>query len=73
MDWLVYHFVKDVLVHYWYVVQCKLYGFIKNGKVEGIVANVIIRTLEIMTSMFLLMKMRMLLTLLQRPISLLYG
>ena len=39
--------MKDVLIHYWYAVQCKLYGFIKNGKVEGIVANVVIRALEI--------------------------
>ena len=39
--------MKDVLVHYWYVVQYKLYGFIKNGKAEGIVASVIIRALEI--------------------------
>lgn len=47
VDWLVYHLVKDVLIHYWYAVQCKLYGFIKNGKAEGIVANAIIRAEEI--------------------------
>jgi hypothetical protein len=47
VDWLIYHLLKDVLIHYWYAVQCKIYGFIKNGKAEGIVANAVIRTLEI--------------------------
>ena len=47
MDWLVYHLVRDILVHYWYAVQCKLYGFIENGKAEGIVANAVIMALEI--------------------------
>ena len=30
MDWLVYHLVGDVLTHYWYGVQCKAFGFVKN-------------------------------------------
>ena len=47
VDWLVYHLVKDVLAHYWYAVQCKLYGFIKNEKAEEIIANAVIRALEI--------------------------
>ena len=47
VDWLIYHLLKDVLIHYWYAVQCKLYGFIKNGKAEGIVANAVIRALDI--------------------------
>ncbi|KAG0600519.1 hypothetical protein M758_11G040500 [Ceratodon purpureus] len=47
VDWLIYHLLKDVLTHYWYAVQCKLYGFIKNGKAEGIVASAVIRAQEI--------------------------
>lgn len=47
MDWLVYHLVGDVLTHYWYGVQCKLYGFIKNRKAEGIVAGAVLRAREI--------------------------
>ena len=47
VDWLIYHLVKDVLTHYWYAVQCKLYGFIKNGKAEGIVASAVMRAAEI--------------------------
>ena len=44
VDWLIYHLLKDVLIHYWYAVQCKLYGFIKNGKAEGIMASAVIRS-----------------------------
>jgi hypothetical protein len=47
VDWLVYHLVRNVLIHYWYAVQCKLYGFIKNRKVEDIVATAVIRAEEI--------------------------
>jgi hypothetical protein len=47
MDWLVYHLIGDVLTHYWYGVQCKLYGFIKNRKAEGIVAGVVLRARQI--------------------------
>ena len=47
VDWLIYHLVGDVLTHYWYAVQCKLYGFIKNGKAEGIVANAVLRARNI--------------------------
>ena len=47
VDWLIYHLLKDVLIHYWYAVQCKLFGFIKNGKAEGIVASAVIRAEEI--------------------------
>ncbi|KAG0573812.1 hypothetical protein KC19_VG211300 [Ceratodon purpureus] len=47
VDWLIYHLLKDVLTHYWYAMQCKLYGFIKNGKAEGIVASAVIRDEEI--------------------------
>jgi hypothetical protein len=41
MDWLIYHLVGDVLTHYWYDMQCKLFGCIRNKKQEGIVASVI--------------------------------
>lgn len=41
MDWLIYHLNGDVLTDYWYSVQCKAYGFIRNKKQEGIVASVI--------------------------------
>ena len=47
MDWLIYHLTGDVLSHYWYSVQCKLYGFIRNKKQEGIVASAIIRANDI--------------------------
>ena len=47
VDWLIYHLVKDVLIHCWYAVQCKIYGFINNVKAEGIVASVVIRALNI--------------------------
>ena len=43
MDWLVYHLVGDVLTHYWYGVQCKAFGFVRNKKHEGIVCSAIIR------------------------------
>ena len=47
MDWLVFHLIWDVLTHYWFGVQCKLYGFVKNRKLEGIVAGVVLRAREI--------------------------
>ena len=43
MDWLIYHLMGDVLTHYWYGVQCKAFGFIRNTKQEGIVVTAIIR------------------------------
>jgi len=30
MDWFVYHLVGDVLTHYWYMVQCTIFGYVKN-------------------------------------------
>ena len=47
MDWLIYHLTGDVLTHYWYSVQCKAFGFIRNRKQEGIVASAIIRANDI--------------------------
>ena len=47
MDWLIYHLTGDVLTHYWYIVQCKAFGFIRNRKQEGIVASAIIRANDI--------------------------
>ena len=47
MDWLIYHLTGDVLTHYWYNVQCKTFGFIRNKNQEGIVASAIIRANDI--------------------------
>jgi hypothetical protein len=43
MDWLIYHLMGDVVTHYWYGVQCKAFGFIRNTKQEGIIVKTIIR------------------------------
>ena len=43
MDWLIYHLTGEVVTHYWYGVQCKAFGFIRNRNQEGIVASAIIR------------------------------
>jgi hypothetical protein len=43
MDWLIYQLTRDVLTHYWYAVQCKLYGFVANKKAERAVASAILR------------------------------
>jgi benzoyl-CoA reductase/2-hydroxyglutaryl-CoA dehydratase subunit BcrC/BadD/HgdB len=48
MDWLIYHLIGDVLHHYWYVVQCKLYGYIKNKNVERVVASAVLRARDIL-------------------------
>ena len=48
MDWLVVHLIGDVLIHYWYDVQCKLYGFVTNQKLEGIVARGVLKAHEIL-------------------------
>jgi len=34
MDWLIYRLVSDVFIHYWYGVQCKIFGYIKNKNVK---------------------------------------
>ena len=47
MDWLIYHLTGDVLTHYWYNVQCKTFGFVRNRKQEFIVVSAIIRANEI--------------------------
>jgi hypothetical protein len=47
MDWLIYHLVGDVFTYYWYGVQCKIFGYIKNKKCEGIVANVVFQAHDI--------------------------
>jgi hypothetical protein len=39
MDWFIYHLVSDVLAHYSYGVQRKIFGYIMNKKCERIVAN----------------------------------
>jgi hypothetical protein len=47
MDWLIYHLVEDVLTHYRYDVQCKIFGYVRNKKQEGIVASAILRAQDI--------------------------
>lgn len=43
VDWLIYHLVGDVVTHYWYQVQCKLYGFGRNKRQEGHVCSAPLR------------------------------
>lgn len=45
IDWLMYHLVGDILTHYWYAIQGKLY--VKNTKAEGVVACVVLRARDI--------------------------
>ena len=47
MDWLIYHLMGDVLTHYWYTVQCKTFGFVRNTKQECIFVSTIIRANKI--------------------------
>jgi len=54
MDWFIYHLVGDVLIHYWYGVQCKIFGYIKNNFFEGIVINVMFRAHDIPSTNVLL-------------------
>jgi hypothetical protein len=50
MDWLIYHLVGDILTHYWYGVQMKIFGYIRNKKQKGIVVNVIFRAHDILNT-----------------------
>ena len=43
MDWLIYHQMENVVTYYWYGVQCKVFGFIRNTKHESIDVTTIIR------------------------------
>jgi hypothetical protein len=54
MDWFIYHLVNDVLTHYWYGVQCKIFGYIRNKKFEGIVINAMFRARDIPSTNVLL-------------------
>jgi hypothetical protein len=47
MDWLIYHLTGDVIQHYWYAVQCKLYGYIRNKNAERVVASAVLRARDI--------------------------
>jgi hypothetical protein len=47
MDWLIYHLIGDVLTHYWYGVQCKIFGFVRNKKQECLIVNFILRACDI--------------------------
>jgi hypothetical protein len=41
MNWLIYHLIGEVLTHYWYGVECKAFGYVRNHKYKGIVASAI--------------------------------
>jgi hypothetical protein len=43
IDWLIYHLTGDVLIHYWYAVSCKVYGFVANKTMERVVASAVLR------------------------------
>jgi hypothetical protein len=47
MHWLIFHLTRDVLIHYWYAVQYKLYGFITNKNAEQVVASVVLGSKDI--------------------------
>jgi hypothetical protein len=47
MDWLIYHLTRDVLHHYWYAVQCKLYGYIRNKNAEWVATSAVLRARDI--------------------------
>jgi len=53
-NWLIFHLVEDALTHYWYGVKCKLFGYVKNKKQEGIVASTMLRAQDILDSNVLL-------------------
>jgi hypothetical protein len=48
MDWLIYHLVGDMLTHYWYGVQMKIFGYVRNKKQKGIVVSVALRAHDIL-------------------------
>ena len=47
MNWLVFHLIGDVLTHYWYGEQCKLYDFVKNRKLKEIGTGAILSARKI--------------------------
>jgi hypothetical protein len=47
MDWLIYRLVSDVLTHYYYGVQCKIFGYIRNKKCERIIVSAMFRACDI--------------------------
>jgi hypothetical protein len=54
LDWLIFHLVGNVFIPYWYSVQCKLFGYVRNKKQEGIVASTLLRVRDIPNSNVLL-------------------
>jgi hypothetical protein len=48
MDWFIYHLVGGVLTHYWYGVQCKIFGYSRNKEQEGIVASVALQARDVL-------------------------
>jgi hypothetical protein len=47
MDWFIYNLVGDVLIHYWYGVQCKIFDYVKNKKQEDIIVSALLRARDI--------------------------
>lgn len=41
--WIIYHLTRDMLTYYWYRVQCKVFGFVRNQKHEGNICSTTIR------------------------------
>ncbi len=42
MDWFIYNLVGDVLIHYWYKVQCNFFGYVRNKKQKGLITNALL-------------------------------
>jgi hypothetical protein len=47
MDWFIYNLVGDVLTYYWYGVQCKKIGYVRNKKQKGIVTSALLWACDI--------------------------
>jgi len=48
MDWLIYNLVGDVKTNYRYMVQCKIFKYVKNKMQESIVTNALLQTHDIL-------------------------
>lgn len=44
---MIFHLTSDVFIHYWYVIQCKLYGFMPNKAAGCLMALVVLRARSI--------------------------
>jgi len=43
IDWLINYFTSDVLIHYWYQVLQKSYGFVANKKRQKIITTLLLK------------------------------